>query len=80
MKKKGEYFLDCYKDIENSWIEIDKLEAKELRELIDITFAALDDIWNDTYPYNSKRFVNLIKCMTHTLWRVLSTSVTKISF
>jgi hypothetical protein len=50
-----------------------------LKEIADITFAALDDAWNDTYPYNSRRFANLIKIMTKTLWLRLSTFVPTIN-
>jgi len=50
-----------------------------LKEIADITFAALDDVWNDTYPYNSRRFANLIKIMTKTLWLRLSTFVPTIN-
>lgn len=55
------------------------MDLKELKELADITFAALDDIWSDTYPYNSRRFANLIKIMTKTLWLRLSTMVPSIN-
>jgi hypothetical protein len=53
--------------------------VKELKELADITFAVLDDVWNDTYPYNPKRFANLIKIMTKTLWLRLSTFIPTIN-
>lgn len=32
-----------------------------------MSFAALDNVWSDTYPYNSRRFANWIKLMTKSI-------------
>lgn len=50
-----------------------------MKELIEATFAALDDIWGDKYPYNAKRFANLVKCFTATLWRFMTAQVPKVN-
>jgi hypothetical protein len=46
---------------------------------LDATFAALDDVWGDKYPYNAKRFANLVKCFTATLWRFMTAQVPKVN-
>jgi len=43
------------------------------------TFAALDEIWGDKYPYPPRRFANLLKCFTHTLWAEMSSLIPKVS-
>lgn len=43
-----------------------------------MTFAALDDVWGDTYPYSPKRFANLLKAFTSALWRDLSGMVPRV--
>ena len=64
-KKKGEYFLNCYKDIEKDWKNIDKLEQADFKELIEVTFYNLENVWNgESYPYPPKRFARLMKIFT----------------
>lgn len=59
---------------------IEILTEKELKDLIAQTFNALDDVFmNDKYPYNERRFANLLKAMTNTLWRTLSAMIPKIN-
>jgi hypothetical protein len=68
-KKKAQYFQECYKEIEKGWAELGGLEIKDIKELFEATFAALDDVWGDKFVYPPKRFANLLKAFTATLWR-----------
>lgn len=77
-KKRAQYFQECYKDIEKGWSEIAELEIKEIKELFETTFAALDDVWGDKFSYPPKRFANLVKTFTTTLWRELSSLVPRV--
>lgn len=50
-----------------------------MKELLEATFAALDDVWGDKYPYAPKRFANLLRAFTGYLWRELASFIPKIS-
>lgn len=50
-----------------------------MKELLETTFAALDDVWGDKFPYNTKRFANLVRCFTATLWRHMTSLITHIN-
>jgi hypothetical protein len=39
----------------------------------------LDDIWGDKFPYNARRFANLLKAFTNTLWRAMTSLIPKIN-
>ena len=54
------------------------LELKELKELLENTFAAFDDVWGDKFPYPSKRFGSLLRGFTLTLWRELGSMMPRI--
>lgn len=71
-KQKAKYFQECYKDIEQGWTQIVEMELKEIKELFEMTFGALDDVWGDKYIYPPKRFANVMKAFTSALWRDLS--------
>lgn len=69
VKNKAKYFQECYKEIEEGWTHFSELEIKDIKELFEMTFGALDDVWGDKYPYPPKRFTNLLKAFTSALWR-----------
>lgn len=58
---------------------MESLDHKALKELLESTFAALDDIWGDKYSYSPKRFANLVRCFTATLWRFITSQVPQVN-
>ena len=78
MKNQAQYFQECYKDVEKGWSQLAELDIRDIKELFEMTFAAFDDVWGDKYPYPSKRFANLLKAFTTSLWRDLSGMVPRV--
>lgn len=58
---------------------MENLDHRGLKELLESTFNALDDVWGDKYPYNPKRFANLVRCFTQTLWRFVTAQVPRVN-
>lgn len=55
------------------------MEHRGLKELLESTFNALDDVWGDKFVYSPKRFANLVRCFTLTLWRFVTAQVPKVN-
>jgi hypothetical protein len=55
------------------------LDHRGLKELLEGTFNALDDVWGDKFVYSPKRFANLVRCFTLTLWRFVTAQVPKVN-
>ena len=70
VKKKAEFILDCYKEVEEKWINLEVVDQKDFKELIEVTFYNLENIWSsDEFNYSPRRFAKLIKVFTQALWR-----------
>ena len=80
VKKKAQFFLECYKEVEEKWVNIDSLDQREFKELIDITFYNFENIWSsDEYNYSPRRFAKILKLFTECLWRRMCMMVPKVS-
>lgn len=78
MKKKGAYYNNVYKEIDEKWRKLSDLRLPALKELIEVTLDCLDKVWINDYGYPSNRFSKLISLFTNALWTRLGQHVQKI--